>query len=464
MLEADDAFVQRVCDLLFEISQESLSITDDAIQEEEDQGRRAVLTGLLMLHDELRYQNEQRTEAEARLRAREARMSAIIEQAKVAILDCGIRGVYEEIERSGVKGNGKSLELGGELVRALSSKLVIHSVNPEALRMLRAESKDEVDQHLKSVAGHEALRLFGSLWRGLADGQTRVELEATLPRVDGERLTVLVGLSAPSRDRDDDVAILTLADITAHHARVAAEQEAARRGEELARVNNEVERLFYAVAHDLRSPLRAVDTLASWIVEDLEAGDLGEIHGHLDTLRRRVDRLDRMLSDLLSYARVGRTEHPVERVDVNALLEELTGGLIEIPPGFRVGWQEMPELTTHRTLLSQVFLNLINNAIKHHDRESGSIQVSAEDLGDRIAFRVTDDGPGVPPTYRQRIFGLFSTLKRRDEVEGSGMGLAFVQKVVRKLGGQVAVEGPEGRGAIFMFEWPKAASPLDARV
>ena len=72
-----------------------------------------------------------------------------------------------------------------------------------------------------------------------------------------------------------------------------------------------------------------------------------------------------------------------------------------------------------------------------------------------MVFRVSDDGPGIPLKYRQRIFGLFSTLKRRDEVEGSGMGLAFVQKVVRKLGGQVSVQGPEGRGATFVFQWPK---------
>jgi len=465
-LDADDAFVQRVCDLLFEISQETFALSDDAVEAEPEAGRRAVYTGLLMLNDELRFQNEQRENAENTLRRREARMSALIELAKVSILDCGIRGVVSELERRGVKakGNGKPLEHNAELVRALTQKLVIHAANPEALRMFGAGSKEELEQHLKTVAGREGARLFGTLWRGLADGNTRVEVEGGLPKLDGEKLTVLMGLSAPTRVVEEDVAILTFADITAHHARVAAEQEAARRGEELARVNAEVERLFYAVAHDLRSPLRAVDTLSTWIAEDLDAGELGEVKNHIDTLRRRIERLDRMLTDLLSYARIGRAQHPVEPVDVGQLLEEITKSLLQIPSGFEVRWAEMPKLHTQRTLMSQVFLNLISNAIKHHDRDHGIIEITADDADEVIVFRVKDDGPGIPTTYRQRIFGLFSTLKRRDEVEGSGMGLAFVQKVVRKLGGQVAVEGPEGRGAIFAFDWPKAAHLDDARI
>jgi signal transduction histidine kinase len=457
MLEADDAFVQRVCDLLFEISQENLTLSDDVVEAESDANRRAVFTGLLMLYDELRFQNERRAQAEIQLRQREARMSALIEQAKVAILDCGIRDVLDALGDAELKGNGKALEQDTDLIQALTSRLVIHAANPEALRMMGAETTEQLDAHLKRIAGGEGAGLFSRLWKGLAEGNARVEAESPLRRLDGESITVLAALSAPERDQEEDVAILTFADITAHHARVAAEQEAARRGEELSRVNAEVERLFYAVAHDLRSPLRAVDTLAAWIAEDLDAGEVGEVKNHITTLRLRIERLDRMLTDLLSYARIGRTQHPVEHVDVNALLEEITKGLLEIPAGFEVRWSEMPALATHRTLLSQVFLNLIANAIKHHDRNTGLIEVAAEDAGDWVVFRVSDDGPGIPLKYRQRIFGLFSTLKRRDEVEGSGMGLAFVQKVVRKLGGQVSVQGPEGRGATFVFQWPKAA-------
>jgi signal transduction histidine kinase len=465
--EGDETFAQQICDLLFDISQESFTLDDTAIEAEPNVGRRAVFTGLLMLNDELRFQNEQRSLAEAQLRHREARMRALIDLAKVAIWDCSIEGVRAAITTFRTKSNGRPFDQQPEIVRSITRRLEIHGINREGLRMIGASTVEEVKAHIDGIAGADDGRLFGALWRALAEGEKRVEIEGVLHTLTGDRLTVLAGLSLPEGDVDQDVAIITLADITAHHARVAAEQEAARRTEELARVNSEVERLFYAVAHDLRSPLRAVETLAGWIGEDLEAGDVDEVRNHIATLRGRIERLDRMLNDLLSYARIGRTQHPIELVDVDKLLDEIRGGLLQIPEGFSLTWSKMPSIRTHRTLLSQVFLNLISNALKHHDRETGKVHVDVEDAGRHYVFRVTDDGPGIAPNYRQRIFGLFATLKRRDEVEGSGMGLAFVQKVVRRMGGQVGVEDPaeslsgegsaepSGRGITFAFEWPK---------
>src|SRR5262245_53165223 len=119
MLEDDEAFVQRLCDLLFEISQESLTLTDQAVESELDANRRAVFTGLLMLDDELRFQNNRRAEAELQLRQREARMARLIDQAKVAILDCGVHGVLESV--AGISGD--ELEHNGELVSGLTARL-----------------------------------------------------------------------------------------------------------------------------------------------------------------------------------------------------------------------------------------------------------------------------------------------------------------------------------------------------
>jgi signal transduction histidine kinase len=458
-MEVDEDFVQRVCDLLFEISQNNCSLDDDTVEAEPDQGRRAVYTGLLMLSDDLTFQSERREAAQLEMLKRERRLHAVFDVAKVAICDCSVRGVLATLGEGTVRTNGKPLEEYAEAVRAATQALIIRSLNQEALTMFGVASGNELQQHLSTLALNDGSRLLGTFWRGLAEGKKRVEVEGSIVTHSGARLVVLAGLSVPDHASDDeDVAIITFADITAHHARVLAEQESARRGEELARVNNEVERLFYAVAHDLRSPLRAVDTLSSWIMDDFEAGEMDEVRNHIRTLRSRIDRLDRMLNDLLSYARVGRTQQPVEDVDVAALLTEVTTVLLQVPEGFTVRWGEMPRLVTHRTLLSQVFQNLIGNALKHHDRDGGTIEVSVEDTGDRYVFRIRDDGPGIAEIHRQKIFGLFSTLKRRDEVEGSGMGLAFVQKVVRRVGGIVLVEGPEGRGATFRFDWPKTAS------
>jgi signal transduction histidine kinase len=105
--------------------------------------------------------------------------------------------------------------------------------------------------------------------------------------------------------------------------------------------------------------------------------------------------------------------------------------------------------------LQQVLINLVSNALKHHDKKTGCIEVSVEDLGTKLEFTVRDDGPGIPPEFHEQIFKMFQTLKPRDQVEGSGMGLAMVRKYIEFAGGQIAVESEVGRGSTFRFSWPK---------
>jgi len=117
-------------------------------------------------------------------------------------------------------------------------------------------------------------------------------------------------------------------------------------------------------------------------------------------------------------------------------------------------------LETDRTQLQLVLQNLITNAIKHHDGTSGRIRVEALAEGDGYRFTVTDDGPGIPPQHRERVFQMFQTLRPRDEVEASGMGLALVRKAVEHAGGTITLDdAPGGRGARFSFTWPKRPPP-----
>ena len=129
------------------------------------------------------------------------------------------------------------------------------------------------------------------------------------------------------------------------------------------------------------------------------------------------------------------------------------------PPGFVVTYDgNLSVLRTHRTPIQVVLENLIGNALKHHDRNEGRITVSAR-LDDGMAeFRVSDDGPGIPPQFHDRIFVIFQTLAGRDEVESSGIGLAIVKKMVEGHGGRVWVESaPPARGATFAFTWEESA-------
>jgi signal transduction histidine kinase len=129
------------------------------------------------------------------------------------------------------------------------------------------------------------------------------------------------------------------------------------------------------------------------------------------------------------------------------------------PPGFVVACEgTMPVIRTHRVPIRRVLENLISNGLKHHDRAEGRITVQARSVDEATEFRVTDDGPGIPPQFHDRIFLMFQTLASRDDVESSGIGLTIVKKKVQTHGGRIWVESaPPARGTSFIFTWKEAA-------
>lgn len=236
------------------------------------------------------------------------------------------------------------------------------------------------------------------------------------------------------------------------------EQRVRLRTTELERSNDDLDQFAYVASHDLKAPLRHIDQLATWIVEDAGTVLPPVSQKHLAQLRQRVKRMERLLDDLLTYARIGRTEGEVEVVTVDALLDDIIY-LLAPPPGFVIEKGEMPTLYTVRTPLGLVFRNLISNAIKHHHQPSqGFIRITSDVAGQFVKFNVQDNGPGIEPQYHERIFGMFQTLRSRDQVEGSGMGLAIVKKAVERHGGTITIKSAVGAGTTFAFTWPQQMS------
>ncbi len=233
----------------------------------------------------------------------------------------------------------------------------------------------------------------------------------------------------------------------------ALEDRVAERTAELERSNAELDQFAYVASHDLKAPLRAIDSLASWIAEDAAGALPPESARHLELLRSRTERMERLLDSLLAYSRAGRQDAAVEAVDTAALVRE-TVALVTPPEGVDVHLEgDFPTVATARVPLELVVRNLVANAIKH-GRADGRVVVSARTVGGWAEFTVADDGPGVAEAYRERVFGMFQTLRPRDEVEGSGMGLAIVRKTVEARGGRVTLGERPGGGASFRFTWP----------
>jgi PAS domain S-box-containing protein len=251
--------------------------------------------------------------------------------------------------------------------------------------------------------------------------------------------------------------------------RKLAEQALQERADELAHLNQtlaittaslkernqDLDQFAYVVSHDLKAPLRAIASLSEWIEEDLQGQIPEENQQQLQLMRNRVQRMEDLINGLLTYSRVGRTDIPLSKVVVGSLLAEIVDSLSP-PAGFTIEIApEMPTLMTKRLLISQVFANLISNAIKHHNRSTGHIKILVQDQGKSYEFAVSDDGLGIEPQYHEKIFAIFQILKARDQQENTGIGLSIVKKIVETEGGTIRVESQVGVGTTFRFTWMK---------
>lgn len=227
---------------------------------------------------------------------------------------------------------------------------------------------------------------------------------------------------------------------------------------DLEAANAELEQFAYVAAHDLRAPLRGITQLAHWIEEEDGERLSDESKENLGDMFSRIERMQTLLDDLLVYSRVGQRQAPIERTNVGEVLRNVAA-ILEFPEEFELVIEEpMPEFETTRIPLQHVLLNLIDNALKHHDKSNGTIGVRCEEEDLFYVFHVSDDGPGIAPEYHERIFKMFQTLQSRDTVEGSGMGLAVIRKTVRQIGGDVQVHSAPGEGTTFSIYWPKQIS------
>jgi signal transduction histidine kinase len=299
---------------------------------------------------------------------------------------------------------------------------------------------------------------LAALDRAYATGQPTEVKELT------DRLHTKTGLDDRILDltvqplKDDDGVVYGLmahaVDVTDH---VKTRNQLADVALALERTNRELDSFAYAASHDLRAPLRGIANLAQWIEEDLlSTGDIkAETREMLELMRGRMHRMEALIEGLLQYSRAGRVHQRPEAVDVVELVREVVD-LLSPPEGVEVAIsQDLPVIVTERLLLQQVFQNLIGNAIKHANRSDPTIVVGSKRVGPFYEFSVSDNGAGIAPEFHERIWGIFQTLEVRDRVEGAGIGLALVKKLVEAQSGRVSLESAPGAGATFRFLWRK---------
>jgi len=247
--------------------------------------------------------------------------------------------------------------------------------------------------------------------------------------------------------------------LPAHRSIDAALTSAEAHALKLEQNNADLTHFSYVASHDLMAPLRGMTNLVNWIEEDLPESSIEDVRPHTTLLRTRVNRMETLLKDILAFSRAGKVSEIAEDIDLKLLIDEVKAW-INIPEGFDVDiLGTLPSLHAPRTIIQQCFLNLISNGIKHHDKATGSVKISHSIKDQFHVFHIDDDGPGIPENYHAYVFEMFNRLQTRDEVEGSGIGLAIIKRMIESIDGtiRVAPKPVSGdRGTRFILKLPVA--------
>ncbi|MFN3529800.1 MAG: sensor histidine kinase [Bacteroidia bacterium] len=226
--------------------------------------------------------------------------------------------------------------------------------------------------------------------------------------------------------------------------------------------NEELDQFAYIASHDLKTPLRAVSSLTSWLEEE-EAQLSADGKNNLAKIRERIRRMENLINAVLEYANVSKVHikpSPISTARIVELLRDKHSG-----PGVHIKLEgKFPQLTTEVPLLEQVMDELIVNAIRHNPAELKEVVVSYHGVREKHVFCVSDNGPGIDLAYHEKVFQMFQTLQTKDKGGGTGIGLALVRKIISERGGRVWLESEQGKGTTLWFTWPEIKSIKNASV
>lgn len=224
---------------------------------------------------------------------------------------------------------------------------------------------------------------------------------------------------------------------------------------ELRQSNKHLQNFIHVAAHDLKTPLRGIATLAQWLVTDYAEKFDEQGQQNVNLLITRVNHIDKLLDDMLRYSKIERTRQKEGPVDLKAVLAKIVDEM-ELPKKIDITIAEkLPTVTADENHLKQVFENLLSNAVKYMDKSEGIIKVGCTEENETWKFSVSDNGPGVESKHFERIFRIFQTLSADKETGGTGIGLPIAKKIVELYGGKIWVESELGKGSTFFFTFPK---------
>ncbi|MFV5701988.1 sensor histidine kinase [Flavobacterium sp. XS2P12] len=227
--------------------------------------------------------------------------------------------------------------------------------------------------------------------------------------------------------------------------------------EELVALKNEFEEFVYIVSHDIKTPMRAISNITTWIEDDLGSNADKEILDNFRLLKNRVERLENMMNALLELSRVNRSEMELYEVNIPKLVMdsiEMIEDKSNVEFHFTYHLKNEKAVTLGKKM-QKVLFSLLDNAVRFHDKEKKNVFVEVSENETDYEIKVSDDGPGIPEGVRDKIFSIFYTVNSKDIVDSTGAGLAISSKIIKMVGGAFQYAPGLNSGSIFKFNWPK---------
>jgi PAS domain S-box-containing protein len=372
---------------------------------------------------DLEREIEVRKLAETALRESEGRLQSLIESAAAGIITIDDKSIVESINSAAERMFGyRQDEMAGQPVSIL----------------MPAPYRDEHNSSIAKLSSSSGSNIIG----------TRRELQGL--RRDGTVFPIEMAVSESwSGGRRTFIGIIS--DETDHKN---AEDERTRHALALESANKELEAFSYSVSHDLRAPLRSINGFSQALLDDC-ADELGETgRDYLHRVMASSERMAELIDDLLQLSRITRSEMKREEVDLSRMVASIVSGIQDAQPERQVKFNIAPDLASHgdERLLRVMLENLLSNSWKFTGKQpQGEIIFGVEECGGIPAYFVRDNGAGFDMAYTGKLFAAFQRLHSTTEFDGTGVGLAIVQRVIQRHGGQVWAEGAVGEGATFYF-------------
>ncbi len=340
---------------------------------------------------------------------------------------------------------------------------LINLFNPAAEKMFVREATDVIGKPLDLLITEQCRQEYQQCVKDYSAPNERTRIagrtfEAMGRRKDGRIFPLELSLSAGVVDKERLV-IVVVRDITERKRAEQALEELNTALEttnlDLIRTNRELQEFAYITAHDLKTPLRAIGTLADWLSVDYADKFDEQGKEHVALLVTKAKQMSALIDDVLRYSGIGNSARKCQQVDLNQVLQEV---IDEIAPPEHIDvtvQNPLPTMICKKTHIIQIFQNLISNAVKYADKPQSHIKVACVEQPETWMFSVSDNGPGIEEKYFEKIFKIFQTLAPRRGVESTGIGLSIVKKLVELNRGKVWIESEIGKGSTFFFTLPK---------